>query len=129
MGQVTYFWAFILHAGLDTNKFREDQYYLILVLSYLVWYCCCCFFIVASLAEKQKRFQEVESIKEDASANYVSCMQCFIFSVYLQYCIHFILFHLSRITIIILQYIYNIGVRNHRIKGIPNKSIRSANLH
>ena len=27
--------------------------------------------LVASLAEKQKRLQEVESIKEDASANYV----------------------------------------------------------
>lgn len=30
------------------------------------------FFLVATLTEKQKRLQEVESIKEDASTNYVS---------------------------------------------------------
>lgn len=35
--------------------------------SYLLF----CLFVVANLAEKQKRLQEVESIKEDASANYV----------------------------------------------------------
>lgn len=29
-------------------------------------------FLVATLAEKQKKLQEVESIKEDASTNYVS---------------------------------------------------------
>ena len=34
-------------------------------------FCFYLLFVVASLAEKQKRLQEVESIKEDASANYV----------------------------------------------------------
>ena len=29
------------------------------------------YFLVVNLAEKQKRLQEVESIKEDAAANYV----------------------------------------------------------
>jgi len=33
------------------------------------------FFVVDTLNEKQKRLQEVESIKEDASANYVSYRQ------------------------------------------------------
>lgn len=31
---------------------------------------CSVLFVVATLAEKQNRLQEVESIKEDASANY-----------------------------------------------------------
>ena len=31
-----------------------------------------CLFLVATLTEKQKRLLEVESIKEDASTNYVS---------------------------------------------------------
>ena len=35
-------------------------------------------FVVTTLTEKQKRLQEVESIKEDASANYVSYMYCII---------------------------------------------------
>lgn len=34
--------------------------------------------VVTTLTEKQKRLQEVESIKEDASANYVSYMYCII---------------------------------------------------
>ena len=38
---------------------------------------CSVVFVVATLAEKQNRLQEVESIKEDASANYVS--YCIIF--------------------------------------------------
>ena len=36
------------------------------------WYVLFNIFVVTTLTEKQKRLQEVESIKEDASANYVS---------------------------------------------------------
>ena len=37
-----------------------------------------CSIVVTTLTEKQNRLQEVESIKEDASANYVSYMYCII---------------------------------------------------
>ena len=38
------------------------------------WYVLFNIFVVTTLTEKQKRLKEVESIKEDASANYVSYM-------------------------------------------------------
>ena len=41
-----------------------------------------CSIVVTTLTEKQNRLQEVESIKEDASANYVSYMYCIICLVY-----------------------------------------------